>query len=207
MHRIHYKLLVFSVFFMGLVSCKTYENIEIQLLYPSQVEIPDNIQSLTIMNRSLTPEFSDKNKDSLQFEFYKLGFKVDTVMLDSTASDQTIRSLSEMLFDSERFDVVIPVERNIPRASKYNVRTRPLSWDYVENICDEYNTDGLVVLENFGARVVTDFQKSHEYDNEGGTYTVYYASEDVSYLTKWRIYDPSNKKRFAVPLRPAIYIE
>jgi len=195
MHRLNKILVLYSFFLLllGLISCKTYENIDIQLLYPSPVEIPDNIQSLTIMNRSLTPGFSNKNPDTLQVEFYQLGFEVDTVLLDSTASDLTIRSLSDLLFDSERFDVVIPVDRNIPRALRSDLMPGPLSWDYVEVLCMEYNTDALVVLENFSTHVVTGFQRSYEYDQEGNRYSAYYASEDVSYRSYWRIYDPGTK--------------
>ena len=178
---------------VGLVSCKTYEKIDIQLLYPSQIEIPNHIQSFTIMNRSLTPEFSNKNPDSLQVEFYKLGFEVDTVLLDSTASDLSIRSLSDLLFDSERFDIVVPMDRNISRALRYDRVPGPLNWDYVNSICNKYNTDGLVVLENFSIHLVTDFKRTFEYDQAGNRYSTYYASEDVSYQTYWRIYDPSNK--------------
>jgi hypothetical protein len=155
-------------------------------------EMPDSIQSLTIMNRSISPEFTNFGEDSLQSEMYKRDFRVSSIILDSQVADTTVRALGEFLFDSERFDVVIPVDRNIPRYLKYSETPSPLDWAYVQSLCSLYNTDALLVLENFATKVVANYKKQKEYI-EDGFYATYYASIDLYYRAHWRVYEPKSK--------------
>ena len=73
-----------------------------------------DIQSLTLMNRSITPEFSNFDEDSLQRYFYRKQFDVTTYVLDSMAPDTCLKAIGDLLYESGRFDIVVPVERNIP---------------------------------------------------------------------------------------------
>lgn len=155
-------------------------------------KISDSIQSFTIMNRSMTSEFENFNEDSLQLSFYRKNFETNYILLDSTVADTTIKVLGDLLFNSNRFDVVIPVDRNIPRSMSYLKTPEPLNWTYVKNICDTYNTDALIVLENLALRVVTNYQTGREYANYSN-YKTYYASMDYYYRAHWRIYDPKSK--------------
>ena len=112
----------------------------VEIPVPSKFEFPDSIQSLTIMNRSLTSEFQNFKEKDLQLDFYKKNFEINALLLDSTAADTTIKVLGDLLFDSQRFDVVIPVDRNIYRLLPYNEKPKPLDWDYVSEICEICNS-------------------------------------------------------------------
>jgi hypothetical protein len=156
-------------------------------------KISDSIQSFTILNRSLTPEFINYNNDSLQISFYKQNFAVNKIVLDSLVSDSIIKTLGDILFNSDRFDIVIPVDRNIYRLLPFNQTPEPLSWNYVQSICDQFQTDALIVLENVAMRTVTNFQTQKELIDLSYEKT-YYASIDFYSRAHWRIYDPKMKQ-------------
>ncbi len=176
------------------ISCSQFRTITIENRHPAKKQVSDDIQSLTLMNRSMTPEFCDFDEDSLQLYFYRKQFDVKTNVLDSAASDTCLKAIGELLYESGRFDIVIPVERNIPRESKYYLVDQPLDWDYVENICKTYNTDALLVMERYINKVNTSFEASPLYSNGQSGYTYFYASFDIIYNSFFRIYDPAKKE-------------
>src|SRR5574344_90369 len=88
---------------------------KVEIPQQPKFKISDSIQSFTILNRSLSPEYQNYNKDSLQISFYKQNFNCNRTILDSVSSDTCIQALSELLFESGRFDVVVPIDRNILR--------------------------------------------------------------------------------------------
>jgi len=156
-------------------------------------KISDSLQSFTILNRSLTPEFQNFNEDSLQISFYRQNFSANKIVLDSTVSDTTIKVLGDILFNSERFDIVIPVERDIYRLLPFTKTPEPLSWNYVQSICDQFQTDALIVLENVAMRTVTNYVTQKEFVDYNYQKT-YYASIDFYSRAHWRIYDPKKKE-------------
>lgn len=160
--------------------------------YLPKVKISDSIQSIVILNRSMTPEFSNFNSDSLQVSYYKKNFHADQVLLDSLVADTTVKAIGDVLFDSYRFDVVIPVERNIKRTLSYTKTPDSLDWEYVKSMCKYYNTDAMLVLENFATRSVTDFSRKREYIYDD-IYINNYASIDIYYRLHWKLYDPATE--------------
>lgn len=184
-------LIMFTFFVVGTFA--QLKKFTVEVPYPSKVDISDSIQSFLIMNRSMTPDFTNFNEDSLQIAFYKENFNVNAVLLDSMAADTTIKALGDLLYQSGRYDIVIPVERNIYRLLPYNETPEPLTWNYVEVLCNQFNTDALIVLENQALRTVTNYQSQKEYTGYSYEKT-YYASIDFYYRAHWRIYDPKNQK-------------
>jgi len=181
------------ILLIALSSSAQLKKFKVEIPNTPKIKISDSIQSFTILNRSLTPEFSNYNEDSLQIKFYKQNFKVNSMILDSTASDTTIKALGDILFDSERFDVVIPVDRDIYRLLPFIQTPEPLTWDYVESICTQFKTDALIVLENIAMHTTTNYETRREilsYDNEKS----YFASIDFYSRSHWRIYYPKTKQ-------------
>lgn len=158
-----------------------------------KIKLSDSIQSFTIMNRSINSEFQNFDENKLQVEFYRKNFNTNMILLDSTVADTTIKALGEMLYESLRYDIVIPVNRNIYRLSTYTETPIPLDWEYVQLICETYNTDALLVLENFAVRTVTNYKTGHEY-NDPSEAKYHYTSMDFYSRTHWRIYYPESKK-------------
>ena len=194
---------------IALFACKTnYVLLTIETPRPAKEQLPDDIQSITLMNRSMNNQFSNYPEDSLQVYFYKKGFQVSKIVLDSLASDTTILALADLMSESGRYQVVVPADRNLSRYSigngtsgllspivrnlttdlPYEILPDTLSRISVSKICQTYNTDALLVLERFYTKVMTDY--SHE---RSGSNDFHYANIDLKYDAYFRIYKPGLK--------------
>jgi len=180
-----------------LLSCKSYfETLTIENSRPAKEELPADIQSITLMNRSMSDQFLNHQEDSLQMYFYRQGYQLSKIVLDSAAADTTIRALAELLFESGRYDVVIPVDRNISRNLSYEFLPDTLDPEFVSKICTEYNTDALMVLERFSTKVMADYSSEKTSYTTYGYGTAYYATLDLKYNAFFRIYKPGKKTLF-----------
>lgn len=179
---------------MLMVSCKSYYTaLTIENALPAKDELPADIQSITLMNRSMNDQFENYNEDSLQVYFYRKGYQLSKIVLDSIAADTTIRALADLLFESGRYDVVVPVDRNISRNFSYEFTPDTLSPDFVDKICKAYETDALMVLERFSTKVMADFTTEKYQDATFGFSNSYYATLDLKYDALFRIYKPGTK--------------
>jgi hypothetical protein len=159
----------------------------------SEIILSDSIQSFTLLNRSINHEYKNYDERELQVEFYKKQFESDRIILDSIASDSTLKSLGIFLFESERYDVVIPLHNSIFRTLPYTETPEVFDWDFVEEICEEYNTDALLVLENLALRTVTNYTTGIDDYSFLSSIQYHYASMDFYSRSHWRIYYPKTK--------------
>ncbi len=181
------KVYILLISIVILSSCATpYRTIMIETARPSTNQLSEDIKSLTLMNRSITNEFRKYDSDSLQSYFYSRQYDVEAVILDSLAADSTLKILADLLYESGRYDVVVPVERNLDREKPFNEIPNLLDWDEVKSICDDYNTDALLVIERFYNKLTTDFTMSPSLFSDSYAY----ASIDSKYNAIVRIYDP-----------------
>lgn len=189
-----FKIVSVCLIALVVVSCKSHFSVlTIETPGPAKLELPQSIQSLTLMNRSMNKQFATHHPDTLQLYFFDNGYQLSVVVLDSLASDTTLRALGELLFSSGRFDVVIPIERNIERTINYNMVPDTLSTEYVKEQLDTYQTDALMVLEKFDMKVMTDFATERLYDRYTGSQNEFFASMDLKYDALFRIYKPGRK--------------
>lgn len=189
-----YKVIVFSLVVFALASCKTnYAIITIENMQHAEDELSPDIQSITLMNRSMNNQFANYREDSLQMYFYRNGYQLSKVVLDSLAADTTIRALAELMFESGRYDVVIPVERNFHRNISYELLPDTLNSDQVNEICRNFNTDALMVLERFYVKTMADFTEQRYMDSSNGQVNSYNATLDLKYSAHFRIYKPGAK--------------
>jgi len=122
---------------------------------------------------------------------------MDSVFQDSLASDTTIQVAARALFESGRFDVVVPKERNIFRNENDELPTT-LNSRFIDDICKDFNVDAVLVLESFSEHLNT---KYFMMLGVGSIIEEYYAATDIDYKSEWRLYRPGNLKpaiRFAV---------
>ena len=183
-HRIFF-VLVFSTFF----SCTGLKNIGIEVAVQPEYPITDDVQSLVLLNRSMTGRFTNINADTLQKLLIKSNMVVDTFFQDSIAADTAIQAAAKDLFDSGRFDVVIPTEPNIVRTDDAEV-VNPLNSGFIREMCANFKVDAVLVLESFAERISTKYFLTTN-DNSIKEYT---AATDVTYLSDWRLYRPDNKR-------------
>ncbi len=176
------------------ISCVTTKTLTIEIPQQSKNELPQTIQSLTLVNRTVDSSFSDLDTDSLQKLFYVKNFNYDTIINDIQASDTTIKALGELLFESGRYDFVIPENRFL-KFKKNSFLNEEMPWNEVKEICEIYNTDAVLSLDHFKTRVSTDYKKESFYDaGHDGFAWASFAEMKIIYEALFRVYDPVQEK-------------
>ncbi|PTN09337.1 DUF6340 family protein [Mangrovibacterium marinum] len=182
--------LIFWLFalLLSFSSCtSSYKSLVIETAQPSTHLLPEDIHSLTLVNRSITADFQDFDKDSLQQFFFSRGFRYDSVVLDSLAADTTLKALGELLFESGRYDVVIPEQRFLERHKEFYLVPEKLDWTEVSALCEEFDTDALLVIERYFNKIMTDYKT---FNDSNGDAAYASASIDSKYDVVVKIYDP-----------------
>jgi len=176
-----------------LMSCAT-QSIVIEIPKKAKNELPQSIQSVLLVSRVADDTYSNLKADSLQKIFYLQNFDYDTIIKDSMVIDTTIKAIGDILFESGRFDYVIPENRFLP-ADKNVLLIRELSWSEVKNLCETYNADALISLDHLKTHVSTSYDEDVNFNPfEGGFYAVGIAKMYVNYEALIRIYDPTQEK-------------
>lgn len=188
------KVLFFSITLIAFYSCNTLGKISIQVAVPPKYPVSNEIQSIVILNHSLTSKFSNLERDSLEKILVKHNLELDTVFQDSVAADTAIQVAAKALFESQRFDVVVPKDREIVR-DDFGGLLDPLDPSTINDLCKEFNVDGVLVLENFSERVFTDFAtRSSNFDYRSNQlFKEYDGIINLSYDLNWRLYQPQLK--------------
>lgn len=184
------------VFFVLLVaaSCSSTKTITIEIPEPAQKELPSRIQSLVLVNRAVDDKYSDLNADTLQNIFYKKQFTLDTVIYDLTAVDTTLKAVGELLYESGRYDFVIPLNRFLD-FKKNSFFSQEMPSNQVKELCNEYNADAVLSLDMFKTQITTQYKNEKYYDPfQHGYYTASEAKMKVVYDALFRIYDPIEEK-------------
>jgi tetratricopeptide (TPR) repeat protein len=176
------------------VSCVSTKTLTIEIPQQSKNELPHSIQSLTLVNRTVDGTFSDLDTDSLQKLFYLQNFNYDTIINDIRASDTTLKALGELLFESGRYDFVIPENRFL-EFEKNSFLNMPMAWEEVRELCEMYNTDAVLSMDYFKTRVSTDYKKESFYDSvRDGFAWASFAEMKISYEALFRVYNPATEK-------------
>lgn len=176
------------------VSCSTTRSIVIEVPKQGKEELPDRIQSLLIVNRTLDDTYTDLDADTLQNVFYKKEFDLDTVIHDKQAADTLLKVLSDLLFESRRYDVVIPVERFLPH-QKNAFFTEPLSQDETRRLCETFNTDAVLSVDQYNTRVITQYDRENYYNPyDNSFYSTAEARMAIVYEALVKIYDPASEE-------------
>jgi hypothetical protein len=186
------------VWLILLTSCASKGKISIQVPVPPKMAFPKEIQSVVLMNRSMTEGFSVLNQDSLQSLFNKMRWSLRCIFLDSVASDTTIKILGNQMYESGRFDVVVPLSRNLPNnivsLSELINQAPSLNLAEVKQICHEFDVDALLSMENFYEKTTTSFWVTRgEHYSNGAVHKEYEALIQVESHSDWKIYQPLEK--------------
>jgi tetratricopeptide (TPR) repeat protein len=183
---------LFAVFFFA--SCSSIRSIPVEVANVPGERISDEIQSLTLVNRAVNNRFRSHKADSLQQIFFQRQFNMDTVLLDTQAADTLLLALGDILFESGRFDVVIP-ENRLLSANTYSFIPSSMPWHEVDTLTKIFNTDAVLSLDHFKTRIITKYEKEALYDqNSNQFYTGYFANMAVAYESLFRIYNPAEKE-------------
>jgi hypothetical protein len=190
------KGILFVFVLSALYSCVSLKKIGIQVSVLPEYPIAEDIQSLVLLNRSMTNKFTNVESDTLGKVLLSSNLSVDSVFQDSIATDTLIQVAAGALFKSGRFDLVVPKERNIVRNDSEKI-ANPLNANYVNEMCRDFNVDAVLVLESFAELLNTRYYVSNTEYKNARTFdeiNAYYATTDISYISEWRLYRPNDLK-------------
>ncbi len=190
------KLKFSSIIILAIVfaSCVTTQTLTIEIPQPAKEELPANIQSLTLVNRTVDNRYQNLEADSLQNIFYLQQFNLDTTIYDLQAVDTTLKALGELLYESGRYDYVIPVERFID-FRKNSFLSYEMSWDEVRELCETYNTDAVLSMDYYRTRVSANYGRETFYDPVSDDFVEASSAQmNVNYEIMFRIYEPKQEK-------------
>jgi hypothetical protein len=175
-------------------SCISTRTLVIDIPQPAAGELPENIQSLTLVTQAVDEKFTNLDSDSLQNIFYKQRFNLDTVIYDLQAADTTLKALGELLFESGRYDYVIPENRFLDSPGT-SLLAKEIPWEKVEELCETFQTDAVLSLDHLKTRVITSFDNESFFDPfQGGFNSAARAGMKIQYETLFRVYDPAQEK-------------
>lgn len=175
-------------------SCVSTRSLLIEIPRPAAKNLPSNIQSLTLVTQTVDENYTDIPADSLQKIFYKEQFNLDTVLYDLQMVDTTLQALGELLFESGRYDFVIPQNRFL-QSSQRSSFDKPLPWNTVKEITETFDTDALLSFDYLKTRVIAGYGYDSFFDPyRDGFYSAARAQMQIYYEALFRVYDPVNEK-------------
>jgi len=188
----NYLLLLFVLLFAA--SCSSTKIITIEIPEPAQKELPSRIQSLVLVNRTVDEKYTDLHADTIQNQFYKKYFTVDTVIYDLTAVDTCLKATGDLLYESGRYDIVIPENRFL--SFKQNAFfSQEMPYKEVKELCETHNTDAVLSIDMFQTHISTQFDKDEYFDLIHQTlYRGAHAKMVIIYDVLFRAYDPIEEK-------------
>ncbi|SHE67922.1 hypothetical protein SAMN05444274_10290 [Mariniphaga anaerophila] len=176
------------------ISCISTRTLVMDIPQPATSELPQSIQSVTLVSQAVDGRFTNLEEDSLQKIFYKQRFNLDTVIYDFQVADTTVKALGELLFESGRYDYVVP-EKRFLEAPRTSFLATEIPWEKVEALCDTFQTDAVISLDYLKTRVITDYDNETFFDPfEGGFSSASRAEMKISYEALFRAYDPAQRK-------------
>ncbi len=161
-----------------------------QVLVPARIDLPNEIQSVGVINRSL-PEKGNTLGNILEGLI-----SGESIMADREASDRCIAGVTEHLNQAPRFSAVAIHGANL-KGTGTKQFAPPLPWSEVDRFCKQYNVDALAVLESFDSDIFFDRRErrvKRKINDREVMVTEYLADMNIRVNAGWRIYDNIQKR-------------
>lgn len=179
-------MLAASLFVAG---CAT-QSVYMDVLVPAQINVPQEVKSLAVMNRSLP------SKDNLAMNILEGFITGESIFGDRESSDHCVKGFTAKINDGPRFKAVL-IEGHNYKGTGTREWPIPLTWLQVQGLCQQYGVDAIVVLETFdtntGLRKWEETKKRRK-DGRDIVYKEYNNELVVNAYSGWRIYFPQTKR-------------
>ncbi|HRY99811.1 MAG TPA: DUF6340 family protein, partial [Bacteroidales bacterium] len=187
MKRFHLLLSPFLLF--GIASCKMAST-SMQVLVPARIDVPTEIKTVGIVNRSLP------GKQSSMGNILEGLISGESVFADREGSERCLDGLTAQLNGSPRFQAR-PIHGTELKGTGTKQFPRPLEWNEVDRMCKQYQVDALAVLETFDSDIFLE-KKQNRVKRKIDDREVY-VMEHIAELTitvnaGWRLYDNTTRR-------------
>ncbi len=174
---------------VAVTSCSSTNLMTISVLQPAPVSVPSYIKNVAIVDRSTVA------KQNSAVDVVDKIFSLEGIELDREGAAASINGLSAELGNDRRFNNVFVVPEKLTTPTP-TVFASQLSWDVVQQICDEYQADALFSLELFDTDSKISYAAIPVKANTplGNIPVVEHRATMLTLVkTGWRIYDPLSK--------------
>src|SRR5882757_1876770 len=134
--------ILFLVIIVAFCSCRSTELVFISVMKPAPVTMPSYIKNVGVVNRTIA---SDQTKI---VDVVDKVFSLEGANLDKEGAQSSMTGLADELLKNNRFTEVKLLTTDL-RTNTPGLLPTPLSWEVVEKICKESNTDAIFALELF----------------------------------------------------------
>ena len=185
------KRIVVGFFLVSVFSSCITSNVVVNIQRPADITVSQDIQNVVIANRSRP------SKENLTGNIVEGIISGEGIGTDRRGAESCIDGLINMLSKSERFTLKNKdgIELKGTGTSSFPI---PLEWDIVQNLCDSYDADALIVLATFDSdsrsyvgNPVTRTRKKKGVKVKTLRYPAY---REITIESGWRIYDLKNKR-------------
>lgn len=188
---IHFLVIILAI--IG-VSCASTKPLYIEVPEKGKNELPADIQSLLLISRSVDNSFNDLKEDSLQRIFYLKQFDSDTIINDIQSVDTTLKALGDLLYESGRYDIVIPENRFL-RGADNSLAGVQMPFNEAKQLCDTFKTNAVLSIDFFKTKVITNYDRENYFNQlENSFFAISRAKMKVYYEALFRVYDPVKEK-------------
>lgn len=174
-------ILIVTIAF-AFTGCSKYAMVSFNYPLPPQTGMPENIKTIALANRSLTPK---EDKAGKIIESVLSG---EIEVSDRKASEECLEGVAERLNGYDDLRCVIASENKLYGSGTRDIPT-PLDWEKVNQICDDSDADALLVLEMFDSNsdmfALPKILAPRPHPGDERTFNV---------KMYWRLYDPSVNK-------------
>jgi hypothetical protein len=170
----------------ALLSTACIDLVEIEVLRPAEIDVPEDIQTVIVIDRAAPLNFGEEVMSGVE----GLG-TAEGLLADREARQRAIQTVVEGLKASPRFHVVeAHVDTKDYGTSIWDVPMN--SWEVID-LCATVQCDGVVSLDAFDSDTYIDERvEITEVEDEDG-YTVeeiwFELSQETTSVSTWRVYD------------------
>lgn len=182
-------ILLVSIIILG--SCSPKNRLTISVTEPAPVNINPNIKSIGIIDRSAP---SDKTK--ILDKFDKI-LSLEGKNMDLEGAHEAVTGLFDELSINNRINEVKTLECVEEKSPGLSIFPAALSWNKIEQICNENEVDAIFALSFYDTDATIDYNTVQTEIEAPFGLTIPAIEHQVTINTTikigWRIYDPTNK--------------
>ena len=168
--------LILGVFFIFFQSCNPLRSIQIETIVPADIDLPPNFNQAVFVN--LATDINDDNE-------------IDTLLYDIITKEMSFGFMDAVKYTVGVDTTKLYYIKGYPSKNKLYIADT-ISWEYLEYITRDTNTDIFIVLDSMKMSMVSD--EFMDYYEISGEY-VYTNYRELMVSIHWSVFDLIEKKR------------